>query len=74
LTGTSIVEDILLVCAQRRLTPDTTINALLDANDDYSVGSFAAIVIGCCQNNRQFEMYVKYGETTHDEAILSISI
>jgi hypothetical protein len=64
----------LLVCAQRRFTPDTTINALLDANDDSSVGSFATIVTGCRQNNRQFEMYVKYGETTHDETILRISI
>jgi hypothetical protein len=50
------------------------VNALLDANDDYSVGSFATIVTGCRQNNRQFEMYVKDGETTHDEATISISI
>jgi hypothetical protein len=46
LTATSIVENIPLVCAQRRLTPDTTVNALLDANDDYSVGSFTTIVTG----------------------------
>jgi hypothetical protein len=74
LTPTSIVENIPLVCVECRLTPDTTINALLEANDDYSVGSFAAIVSGCHQSNHQFEMYVKDGETTHDIATVSISI
>jgi hypothetical protein len=72
LTVTSIVENVSLVFVEDGLTLYTTISALLEENDDYSVGSFATIVLGCFQSNHQFEMYVKDGETTHDIVIVNI--
>jgi hypothetical protein len=54
LTLISIVENIPLVCVECRFTPNTTINVLLEANDHYSIGSFAAIVSACLETNNQY--------------------
>lgn len=74
LKSTSLIETIPVICPQCRLTPDTTIAMLLEANIDYSVGSFTTLVIGCQQNNRQFELYIKDGETNSGCATILFQI
>jgi len=44
---TSVVEKIPLACIRCRLTPNTTIKGLLEANHSYSVGNFVTIISTC---------------------------
>ena len=69
LTPTSIIENKPLICDKHKLIPYTTIHALLESNDDYSIVRFATIILECHQNNHQYEMFVKDGKTTHDTSI-----
>ena len=69
LTPTSIIENKPLICDKHKLIPYTTIHALLESNDDYSIVCFSTIILECHQNNHQYEMFVKDGKTTHDTSI-----
>ena len=62
------IETIDIVCTPRRLPLDMTITELLFSNDNYAVGTIAAIVIAAQHNNRQFEFYIKDGETENNHA------
>ena len=68
----TIVETIDQVCKVRKLAPDSTIADLLSSNESYSVGSVSAIVVACEYNNRQFDFYIKDGETANDHATVNI--
>ena len=61
-------ETIDTVCMVRRLPPDMTISELQFSNDSYVVESIVAIIVAAQYNNRQFDFYIKYGETTNNHA------
>ena len=62
------IEKIGLVYVVQRLPPDMTIFELLFSNDKYAVGIIATIIVTSQYNNRQFDFYIKDGETTNDHA------
>ena len=68
----TIVETIDQVCKVRKLALDSTIVDLLSSNESYSVGSITTIVVACEYNNRQFDFYIKDGETANDHATVNI--
>ena len=59
----TIIETIDLVYAMQRLPQDMTMSELLFSNDNYVVGTVATITITAQYKNRQFDFYVKDGET-----------
>ena len=70
---TSIVQNIAQVCSQRKLAPDTTIHELVESNDNYVVGSVAAIVIACKQVDEQFDLNLKDGDVATDTTMVRSS-
>ena len=68
LLANTTIETIGLVCVVRRLLPDMMISELLFSNDNYVVGTIAAIVVAAQHNNRHFEFYIKDGEIANNHA------
>ena len=61
------------VFQMRRLLPGMTINELLTMKKGFPIGSIGEIVAACQQNNNQYDLYSKDGETTDDDATVHIT-
>ncbi|KAH9315048.1 hypothetical protein KI387_023675, partial [Taxus chinensis] len=55
--ATTTMENIPTVCEYQKLTPDMTIQELVESNATFSIGSFAAIVTGIHHTNDMFTLY-----------------
>ncbi|XP_057857387.2 uncharacterized protein LOC131066596 [Cryptomeria japonica] len=73
LTSKSIVNTVMRICKQLKLTPDKTISQLIQEDCSYSVGSFGAVITSYHLKRNQCELRVKDGDLQNDMATVVIT-